>query len=151
MLDLHSRLHRNDEEVAAKVMDGEAIIINLSSGMYYSMGSVGGEIWSMIESGWRLDEMVAALASRYEVSAERATEDLERLAEQLLGDRLVRITEDTGPAATVTPPHGGDRRPYRTPALEVYSDMADLLALDPPVPSLEDISWEAPPGGRGSG
>ena len=45
MLSLQSCLRPNEEEVAAKVMDGEAILINLSSGIYYSMDKVGGVLW----------------------------------------------------------------------------------------------------------
>ena len=28
--------------------------------------------------------------------------------------------------------------------LNIHRDMADLLALDPPMPSLEDIAWKDP-------
>ena len=41
MLMLKHRMQPNKEEVAAKVMDGEAILINLSNGIYYSMDKVG--------------------------------------------------------------------------------------------------------------
>ena len=37
----------NEQQVAAKVMDGEAIIINLGTGIYYSLGTTGGFIWSL--------------------------------------------------------------------------------------------------------
>jgi len=42
MLKPESSLRPNEEEVASKVMDGEAILINLSNGIYYSMDKVGG-------------------------------------------------------------------------------------------------------------
>ena len=42
MLTLQNRLRPNEEEVAGKVMDGDAIIINLSNGIYYSMDKVRG-------------------------------------------------------------------------------------------------------------
>jgi len=71
MLGLHSRLRRNEEEVAAKVMDGEAIIINLSNGCYYSMERTGGAIWGMVEAGYSLDEMVEDLLRRYDVAARK--------------------------------------------------------------------------------
>jgi hypothetical protein len=31
---------------------------------------------------------------------------------------------------------------YEPPKLNAYRDMGDLLALDPPMPGLEDIPWE---------
>ena len=51
MIDPHKRLIPNKKEVAVKIMDGEAIFINLSSGVYYSMDSIGAIIWEMIENG----------------------------------------------------------------------------------------------------
>ena len=68
MVTLDDRLRRNEDEIAAKVMDGEAIIINLVSGVYYSMDKVGGAIWAMIEDGRSLGEMVTTLTEQYEVS-----------------------------------------------------------------------------------
>jgi hypothetical protein len=42
MLSLAQHVRPNSEEVAAKVMDGEAILINLSNGIYYRMVKWGG-------------------------------------------------------------------------------------------------------------
>lgn len=143
MLDLHDRLRRKDEEVVAKVMDGEAIIINLSNGIYYSLDNVGAAIWDMIEGGWRLDEIVTAIASRYDVAGPRAEHDVLRLVTELLGEDVVVIAEPNGasshqPAASVA-----QKLPYASPELHAYRDMEDLLALDPPTPSLADIPWKA--------
>ncbi len=45
MLTLNDRLRPREEEVASKVIDGEAIIINLANGVYYSMDKVGALVW----------------------------------------------------------------------------------------------------------
>ena len=71
-----NRLHPNKDEVAAQVLDGEAVMINLSNGFYYSMDNVGAFIWELISSGNSLDTIVIALTQRYDVSAERAQADL---------------------------------------------------------------------------
>ena len=44
--DTDTHLVPNVAEVAAKVMDGEAILINLANGMYYSMDGAGGFLWT---------------------------------------------------------------------------------------------------------
>ena len=41
MLNLHHCFRPREEEIASKVIDGEAIIINLANGVYYSMDKVG--------------------------------------------------------------------------------------------------------------
>ena len=65
MLSLKDRLQPQGNQVAAKVMDGEAIIINLANGIYYSMDKVGGLIWEMIEAKHSLDEMITTIVVRY--------------------------------------------------------------------------------------
>jgi len=55
MLSSATRFQMNDTEVTATVIDGEAIMINLSSGVYYSTDAVGARIWELAtESGLAL-------------------------------------------------------------------------------------------------
>lgn len=144
MLDRQSRLCPKREDVAAKVMDGEAIMINLSNGTYYSMDGVGGLIWDLLDRERTLGEVAAAISARYDVGPEEAYADLECLATELLDEDLVRVSEATagpsGDAAFVKP---AQREPYAPPVLNVYRDMADLLALDPPMPGLGPSAWGA--------
>lgn len=141
MLTLHSRL-RPQEEVAAKVMDGEAIIINLSSGMYYSMDKVGATIWELIEKRYSLKEMEAAISGWYEVSAEQAQADVERLAGELLQENLVLEADDAAPHGEAQLGDRQQREPYESPQLNIYRDMGAILALDPPLPGLEATPWK---------
>jgi hypothetical protein len=145
-----TRLAPNVKELAAKVMDGEAIIINLANGIYYSMDQVGGLIWGLISAGRSLEEISSQICRTYDVGADRALADLEQVAKELLQENLVVIADATETA----PPDAGAERPvklpYEPPALNKYRDMADLLALDPPMPSQEDIPWD-PSAGRSPG
>jgi len=141
MPSLQSRLRPNEEEVAAKVLDGEAILINLSNGTYYSMDKAGGFIWELIEGRHSLEEMVAAIIARYEVSSSQAQADVERLAAELVEESLVRLSDDQAPWRQEWQPEQCQRLPYESPQLNIYRDMADLLALDPPTPGLEYTPW----------
>lgn len=141
MITPDSRLEHKESEIAAKVIDGEAILINLSNGTYYSMDKVGGFIWELIKRNYSLSEIVETITEHYDVSAETAKTDVETLAMELLEEEIVRIgkwerrdeelMESSSPKLT-----------YETPKLNTYRDMNDLLALDPPMPNLEDIPWE---------
>src|SRR5262245_56336929 len=94
MLALNQRLLLREEEVAAKVIDGEAIIINLANGIYYSMDKTGGFIWEMILAKHSLEETLTAVMARYEVSGDQAHADLGRLVEELLKENLVSFSDD---------------------------------------------------------
>jgi hypothetical protein len=60
-------LKPNTEEVAAKMIDGEAILINVKNGLYYSTDQVGGFVWSLIENQQDMEAIVAAVAQTYVV------------------------------------------------------------------------------------
>jgi hypothetical protein len=142
MLTPHKLLRPNEAHVAAKVLDGEAIIINLSNGTYYSTDKVGGLIWEMIELGHGLEATVAAITARYEVSQEQAQADVQRLAGELIQEGLVIVSDKPASPAERQERVDGQRLPYEPPSLNIYRDMSDLLALDPPMPMLDEIPWK---------
>jgi hypothetical protein len=144
MLALHTRLRRKDDDIVAKVMDGEAVIINLSNGIYYSSDQVGAAMWELIEQQYSLDEVAEAIAARYDVPRALAQDDAVRLAGELLQHELVVVAaeEPQEPSRSALASAGADRLPYRSPQLQVYTDMEDLLALDPPTPGFADIPWK---------
>ena len=143
MLTLQHRL-RDGEEVAAKVIDGEAIIINLANGIYYSMDKVGGLIWEMLAGKYSLEEVIAAILARYDVSREQAQADVERLATELLQENLLLVSTDGALPQQVSEQAFSQKLPYETPLLNIYRDMGDLLALDPPLPGFQEIAWKEP-------
>jgi Coenzyme PQQ synthesis protein D (PqqD) len=115
-------LSPNAEAVVAEVIDGEAVLIDLTTGVYYSLAGVGGSIWSLIEAG----------------------SSVERIVEAIAGQKLIVVAEG-GPAGLRDPQAPPDGKlPYDTPELKTYRDMGDLLALDPPLPGIREIPWTAP-------
>ena len=145
MLELTSCLEINSDEVAAQVIDGEAIIINLSNGMYYSLNGVGGDIWSLIVEGRTLEEVAAAIDRRYQVESTQAREDVQRVVSELLDENLVRVSNGLEfPRPPEDDIDGSAERHYDTPTFHAYRDMADLLALDPPMPGVRATPWQGP-------
>ena len=149
MPETSERLVPKSQQVAAKVVDGEAVIINLANGVYYSMDKAGGLIWSMVEQARSLDAIADAVAAAYDVPPVRAREDVEQLAAQLVAEDLVVAAGDEVPAEGADPAPPPQKLPYETPKLNVYRDMEELLALDPPMPGLQETPWkdEGSPGG----
>lgn len=132
--------------VASEVIEGEAVIIDLESGVYYSLDKVGGRIWALLLEGRCLDEVGAAVVAEYLVDEETARRDLERLVAQLVEERLLEAqTAGPAPAGAPAGPAGPTRREYSAPELVAYRDMEDLLALDPPAPGIRDIPWRSKP------
>ena len=132
------------DNTAATVIDGEAIIVNLTTGVYYSMDKVGAEVWEMIGQGLSTLQIAAAVAARYEIEQEKALVDIEKLTEKLGAEDLIVMSDE--PDEDVSRPGlAAGRLPYAIPGLEIYRDMGDLLALDPPMPGLRDIPLQVTP------
>lgn len=143
MFAAESRFVVNTPAVAAKVIDGEAIIMNLSTGMYYSMDGAGAALWEWLERGHSVGEMVDALAGRYDVPISQAHADVARLLDQAAQEGLVSVASAGSAIPEMTSVPAQPRLPYHPPALVRYSDMAELLALDPPMP-MPAAPWAAP-------
>jgi hypothetical protein len=134
-------VHCNLDEVVAKIIDGEAILINLVNGVYHSMDGTGAVVWSGIEAGDTPRRIAATLCRDYDVPAEQAARDISDLIAELLEHRLVVIGELAEAPVDGEETAAAQKRSYDAPKLHTYTDMGDLLALDPPVPGFEDIAW----------
>jgi hypothetical protein len=130
----------NEAQVAAKVMDGEAILINLGTGIYYSMGTTGGFIWSLIEKRLTIQQIVGRVVEQYDVSEAEASADVLRLSEELCKEGLAVTAAGTQATDAILPAMVAGRLPYETPSMEKFVDMAEMFALDPPLPGLSQVS-----------
>ncbi|MFN3231288.1 MAG: PqqD family protein [Alphaproteobacteria bacterium] len=127
----------NTPDVTSKVMDGEAIIIDLSTGIYYSIDDVGALIWKGIEDGRSQNDILQLMVNAFDVAEETASADLARLLGELEAAGLtVPADSATEPAAAAETRTGGAKADYQSPQINRYEDMAELFALDPPLPDV---------------
>ena len=136
---MHKYLKPNSDEVASKIVDGEAILINLLNGMYYSMDSVGGFIWSLIEAGHSQESIAEAVADHYGIARKTAIQDVATLIGELTEENL--IVSVTGEAVAGSHEIDDTSAPeaYTAPRVNKFDDMVDLFALDPPLPELSNL------------
>ncbi|HEX6644673.1 MAG TPA: PqqD family protein [Gemmatimonadales bacterium] len=126
-------------DVTGKVIDGEAIVMNLATGAYYSLDGAGAVLWELLEQGYSRNEAVEALYERFAAEREVIARDADGLIAELVAEDLV--TESTARVAPLRMAFEELRAEYTAPALNKFTDMADLLALDPPMPGLDETSW----------
>ena len=129
----------NPTDISAKVLDGEAVIINLSTGVYFSTSGSGALAWALLEAGHGRTGIAAGLAERFDAPVERVAAELDPFLADLRSHELAVPGTPVDEPAPVDVDLGSV--PYAPPVLEVYTDMSDLLALDPPMPGLADIPW----------
>lgn len=142
------RFRVNHPQVINETIDGEAIMINLVTGSYYSLDSVGGEVWGLVEQSLSVDDIVTELGRRYEASDDAIRSAVENLLDQLHREQLVEHDHapPSSPSAPTEPPPAA-RVPFRAPRLEKFTDMQDLILLDP-VHEVDSRGWPHAAGGR---
>ncbi|GAB4461873.1 MAG: PqqD family protein [Anaerolineae bacterium] len=136
----------NQPTVIGEVIDDEAIIVNLDSGAYYSLRGTGAAIWQMIEQGSTVAHMVEQLARHYATNAATIEAGVTALVTELQAEQLIvavadGVQADAAPPAPLPPAPAG---PFDAPVLEKYTDMADLLLLDPIHEVDETAGWPHP-------
>jgi hypothetical protein len=128
--------------VVAETLDGEATIVDLESGTYYALNESGTFVWEELRRGADRDSIRESLAAHYSLDSGEAGDAVEGLMAELLERKLIKPLENgavpqTNGASTAS---SGNGRPYSPPKLSAYTDMQELLLLDP-VHEVDDAGW----------
>lgn len=136
------RYRANTPKVVFEAFDDETVLINLDSGNYYSFGGTGALLWELIAAGQSLKETVATLEARFSNANGAIGPAVEDFVNELIAERL--ITEHNEQASETA----GEPKPmqeiqlaeFEKPTILKYSDMADLLLLDP-IHEVDEGGW----------
>lgn len=138
--------HQVAPQVVREVFDDEVIIINMESGNYFSLNNTGAYVWTLIEAGYAVDDIVSRMCDQFEgADASAASASVHELLDQLLKEQLIQPGPGPAPAPSpVAPPVAvaspAAKSPFEKPALAVYTDMQDLLLLDP-IHDVDETGW----------
>ena len=136
MIDIDDRYCPDDSKVATQVVDGEAIVINLANGLYFSIGGSGGFIWSLIERQETPRRIADRVSAHFDLDGGRALSDVQTLIAQLVDEELIIPVAPDALRVEAAPPIKPTNELYAPPLLKRFDDMADMFALDPPLPGL---------------
>jgi hypothetical protein len=120
----------NPGRVVHETIDGEAILIDLESGLYFSLVGSGAEIWGMLARGYSVADTSVALSVRYSAADGEIQASVARLAAELVEEELLEPGEPPAPIDGM-PAHSSERLPFDEPKLEKFTDMQDFLLVDP--------------------
>ncbi|OGW51442.1 MAG: hypothetical protein A2V62_04115 [Nitrospirae bacterium RBG_19FT_COMBO_58_9] len=81
---------RPSPEVQGSTMEGETVLLNLSTGRYYTLNRLGSVIWEHCTGQSTISDIHAILCDRFEVAPERALDDLVSLVNELIQEGLLQ-------------------------------------------------------------
>lgn len=122
--------------VVSEVIDGEAVILDLSCGRYYTTEGVGAQVWRAASGGMPRRDILASCRARFPDSPS-VGDDVAALLRLLVECGLLVSHDQAVPSETFALEWPSR---YRTPTLERHDDLADMMALDP-VHDVDATGW----------
>lgn len=139
------------QQIASEHYDNEVLAINLDSGTYYSLTGDGPLLWSLIQKVGTLDSIAEAFLR--ESSGNNSVSILGAIynfLQRLVSEGLITVEN----SAALEALSGASSAPQKAVSecglpkfeLQIYTDMQDLLLLDP----IHDVESEGWPVARSS-
>lgn len=148
MIMMRERLSVNDAKVVHETIDDEVIIINLETGTYYSILQSGVDVWLVLAQGVERQQLLEAMANRYAAERDVVVEAVNTLVDELVSAEIL-VAEPTNYGASESKlelsailPNGSEHGtvPFVAPSFTTYTNMSDLLLLDP-IHDVNDQGW----------
>ncbi|AFZ15629.1 hypothetical protein Cri9333_4866 (plasmid) [Crinalium epipsammum PCC 9333] len=125
----------NTPQVVCETIEGEVVIVHLEKGYYYSLLKTGADVWSRIERRIDCYSLIQEMTQAYDGSAKEIATAIDEFLENLQREELiitdstmesVNTDNNTKEIAEIT-----NKPCFEKPMLEKFTDMEDLLLLDP--------------------
>lgn len=120
----------NAPDVISESIEGETIILHLGNGFYFSAGGAGALAWQLLSDSVPVSRTTELVASAYETEGLDVAGAVDGFVEELRSEGLLVLAEPGNPASEGTAATG-PRLPWEPPTLSKFTDMEDLLLLDP--------------------
>lgn len=134
----------NTPQVIRETFEDEVVIVNLETGSYYSLDNVGAKIWELIEAGRSEVTIAAAIVHQYQGDDAEVAQAVARFLQELQQEELVLAAAQATAEATICASDGTltnqPKPPFIPPRLHKYTDMQELLLLDP-IHEVDATGW----------
>ena len=128
----------NDPNVVSEQFDAEFVVLNLLTGTYCSFRNSGNLLWTVLTAGTPPAAILAALDAAANPHTEAARGFMARLFE------LGLVRPETGVVAEGDGGLVAIAAIDSPPEIEVFEDLAELIASDPIHDVDEQAGWPAP-------
>jgi len=79
------------EHVLTRVLDGEAVLLNIDTGIYFSLNRTGTQIWSLLQEGRTVEDVRREIHERFDAEPQVIDHDFDGLMDELVRRGLVSI------------------------------------------------------------
>lgn len=125
-----SAFRPNSPPVLHETLDHEAILVDLERGTYYSLDPVGTSIWGAIDRGASIEQVVESIAEQSGADVAEVEAVVGAFVDELVTEELL-VARDEDAVAEAVRAEWPDGVTFTKPTLSRYTDMQELLLLDP--------------------
>jgi hypothetical protein len=127
--------------IVSEIIDGEAIILDLRSGLYFSAQGAGAIIWDGVVAGFPVAAIAERLQAGFDAESALIESSLESFIGALLSNELIEpATASVQPTANWSIGIPEAKTAFTAPTLNVYGDLQDLAQLDP-IHDVAEAGW----------
>jgi hypothetical protein len=131
----------NRPDVVMESFEGELVLVQMKSGNYYSLQGSAPIIWDLIDHGSSVEDIGDYLAASHAADSEEVRRSAKNLVEELVTESLIVPVDIASPNGSAKKPSPGvSDTPFVPPVLERYTDMQELLLLDP-IHDVDETGW----------
>lgn len=115
--------------------------MNLTSGSYYSLCGTSSVIWTMLVDGTTEQTMVQRIGADYAAGDNEVSRSIQEFLDLLVTENLLvsHVTQDVS-QPLVTPPIPASVKAFAPPTLDKFTDMEEMLLLDP-IHEVDEEGW----------
>jgi hypothetical protein len=126
-----------ETQVIWENMENEIIIISLNNGHYYNAQGTGMNIWLCIAAQMSRQNMTQLFLNQYDLPQHRVENDIQQFIDFLILEELVVETQTLISASPSLSPWPQE---YAEPTLTKFTDMQELLLIDP-IHEVDEHGW----------
>ena len=93
---LHSSVVLTKDQISAD-LSGEAAILNLKSGVYFGLNTVGARIWNLVQEPKTVNDIRDTLIEEFDVEPDQCEADLFALLKELFSHGLIEVRNEKDP------------------------------------------------------
>jgi hypothetical protein len=127
------------QDVVLESFADETVAVHLGTGRYFSIDLIGAEVIDLLGTGSQLGAIVDHLAARYRTDPTVVEDAVVPFVGRLLDEGLLRPAPDPSSNGALPDPAPVSVA-FSPPTVSVYSDMEDLLLLDP-IHDVDETGW----------
>ncbi|MFN8858685.1 MAG: PqqD family protein [Planctomycetaceae bacterium] len=140
----------NSPDVVQEELDGEVIVVHLVSGSYYSLTRGGADVWRRLIAGQTAGAIVDQLTETTEGTRPVIGPAVEQFIADLVAEQLIVPTTGRDHSPVLAPATPGERSSFEAPRFEKFTDMQELLLVDP-IHEVAEAGWPLQPNSPESG